>query len=40
MCTTQHRLLDNNERIQHTLNVYSKNQTTGDVGAVDEEYGG
>ena len=24
LCTTQHRILDDNERIQHTLNVYSK----------------
>jgi len=24
LCTTQHRILDGNERIQHTLNVYSK----------------
>ena len=26
LCTTQHRTLDDNERIQHTLNVYSKIQ--------------
>ena len=26
LCTTQHRILDDNERIQHTLNVYSKIQ--------------
>ena len=24
LCTTQHRVLDDNERIQHTLNVYAK----------------